>query len=228
MYKLYCFLASKPAGSDAQHDPFVTSGAAARALVQSICPAACGYVQSRALQEQLDDAAPAYRGCGELYFANAADLLRAWEALDQLTPLWNSDAVTPVASMAGRNRVVIRLPEHHEQSSIKGVFPFKRLSTLSVADFQARWWHGHGPIAARTEAALYYPQCHPLPQCYDGAQRAPDFDGVTELHWPDFQQAQAAMQSEQMRIDQGNDAKHFAAPGSVALFFAREEIVIAP
>ncbi len=120
----------------------------------------------------------------------------------------------------------MRLPEHHDGRCIKGVFPFRRKRELSVEQFQQRWWHGHGPIAARTERALAYVQCHPLIACYAGA--APDYDGVTELHWPDAAAARAAMASRQMREDQATDAEEFVEPGSVRLVLVQEETVIAP
>ncbi|MEZ5599032.1 MAG: EthD domain-containing protein [Pseudomonadales bacterium] len=81
-------------------------------------------------------------------------------------------------------------------------------------------------MAALTEHAVYYLQCHPLPETY--GQTPPPYDGITELHWPDTASARAAMASRQMREDQSNDARNFAEPGSVLLFLAVEEIVIAP
>jgi uncharacterized protein (TIGR02118 family) len=97
---------------------------------------------------------------------------------------------------------------------------------MGVEAFQERWWHGHGPIAARTESALFYLQCHPLLETY--TPEPPAFDGVTELHFHDLAAARGAMASSQMRQDQGRDAPHFAAAGSVQMFAAREEIVRAP
>ena len=121
----------------------------------------------------------------------------------------------------------MRLPEHPHARGIKLVFPFRRKAGLSVDAFRKRWWHGHGPIAARTEHALYYLQCHPLEEFYAGGAEPP-FDGVTELHFADLALARAAMASEQMRVDQGEDAQHFAAAGSVQMFAASEEILRAP
>jgi uncharacterized protein (TIGR02118 family) len=106
------------------------------------------------------------------------------------------------------------------------VFPFRRKAGMELEAFQRRWWLGHGPIAARTEGASFYLQCHPLAETYCGGE--PAFDGVTELHFPDLAAARAAMASRQMREDQGGDSPHFAAAGSVRLFVADEEILRAP
>ncbi len=223
MFKLYCFLQST---GEAGQDPFHTKGAAALERLQATCPAATGYVQTRALAEQIGEGAPTYGASAELYFADAETLLEHWRAPQGLADLWNGDAVRLSATVAGLVRCVMRLPAHHHQPGIKAVFPFKRRSDLSVADFQAHWWHNHGPIAADTESALYYPQCHPLPECYaNGTQ--PDYDGVTELHWHDFASADSAMASEQMRVDQATDAKRFTDP-DVGMYLAQEEVILAP
>ena len=44
----------------------------------------------------------------------------------------------------------------------------------------------------------------------------------------DVAAARAAMKSRQMTEDQSTDAKDFAEPGTVLLFLATEEVVIAP
>lgn len=221
MIKTYLFLKS-----DGGADPFAQVGAAAAETLSALCPAAVGYVQTRALPVQLDNVAtPAYAGVAELWFAEAADALAAAQP-GLLAALWRGGALAVAAVLVGQERVVMRRPEHHWLPSIKGVFPFGRKQGLTVADFQRRWWLGHGPIAARTEQALAYVQCHPLPACYDGAQ--PDYDGVTELHWPDADAARAAMNSRQMREDQASDAEAFAEPGSVRLLLAEEERVLVP
>lgn len=223
MFKLYCFL--RP-GGDSGQDPFFAQGAAALERLRAVCPAATGYVQTRALAQQIGEREPSYCASAELYFANADALLAHWRAPEGLAELWNNEAVSLSATVAGQVRCVMRLAAHHHLPSIKAVFPFKRRSGMSVADFQAHWWHNHGPIAADTEAALYYPQCHPLPECYaNGAQ--PDYDGVTELHWHDYASADGAMASEQMRVDQATDAKRFTDP-DVGMYLAREEVVLAP
>lgn len=223
MFKLYCFLqTSEPAGTDL----FVANGTHASQLVRELCPRATGYVQTRALSEQIGEREASYAASAELYFTDADALLATLGSAESLKPLWNHATVQLAATMGGLVRTVIRTPQHHQTPGIKAVFPFRRREGMSVTAFQAHWWHRHGPIAAATESALFYPQCHALPECYaDNAQ--PDYDGVTELHWVDLASAQAAMASEQMRVDQSNDAKNFAAP-DVGIYLAQEEVIIAP
>jgi hypothetical protein len=213
-------------------DPFASFGEAAAERIERLCPNVVGYVQSRALREQLEAVAvPPYAGIAELWFSDSGDALRLAARPDSLAPLWR-DGVSVAAVVTGHERVVMRLPEHHRGRFVKGVFPFQRKAGLSVADFQRAWWHGHGPIAALTEGAVLYVQCHPFAACYDpGAcahDDAPWYDGVTELHWPDVAAARAAMGSRQMREDQATDAQRFVQPGSVRLLLVEEEPVIAP
>ncbi|MGA1675034.1 MAG: hypothetical protein ACO377_01215, partial [Pseudomonadales bacterium] len=78
-------------------------------------------------------------------------------------------------------------------------------------------------IAAATEEALCYVQCHLVaPGWSDGD---PAFHAVTEIYWPDIAAARRAVGSRQMREDQGEDARDFLEPGSVRLVFAEEEVV---
>jgi uncharacterized protein (TIGR02118 family) len=225
MIKTYLFLAAddrNPSG-----DPFAATAEDAAERIARLCPAAVGYVQSRASSEQLDaiDRA-AYAGVAELWFPYAADALAVAERPAALGPLWRAGAGAVAAVITGHERIVMRLPEHHRGGFIKGVFPFRRKASLAVADFQRAWWHGHGPIAARTEGALLYVQCHPLAACYD--RGPPPYDGVTELHWHSVTAARAAMSSRQMREDQASDAQRFVEPGSVRLLMVEEEVVTAP
>jgi uncharacterized protein (TIGR02118 family) len=220
MLKMYVFLTS-PVG----HDPFIAAGAAAADRVRQALPDVAGYTQTRTLGEQIDAQAapPNYTGMAEFWFADTGGALAAAENAAALQPLWR-DGTVASAVVVGQERVVMRLPEHHRGGFIKGVFPFRRKKQMPVADFQHYWWHSHGPIAALTEGAVFYVQCHPLPDCYRNG--SPAFDGVTELHWPDVAAARAAMGSRQMREDQAGDAANFAEPGSVLLFLAEEERVI--
>jgi len=200
VYKTYFFLEG-PQGSD----PLPAKGAAAARLVERAVPAAIGCTQTRTLTEQVDPAAvPPFTGVLELWFDSAEAALdsaaQAAALADMLAP---ENRVGPIVT--GMARTVMRLPAHHNGDFIKGVFPFRRLSHLSVADFQRYWWLNHGPIAALTEQAVYYLQCHPLAQTY--ARGRPPYDGITELHWPDVAAARAAMASRQMTEDQATDAQ---------------------
>ena len=221
MIKTYVFLSARDG------DPFAVCADDAAERITELCPTAAGYVQGRALHEQLDVvAAPPYAGIAELWFRDTTDALAVAARPEAIASLWREGAGSVEAIVTGHERVVMSLPEHHQRRFIKGVFPFRRKTGLTVEDFQRAWWHGHGPIAARTEGAVRYVQCHPLAACYDG--RTPPYDGVTELHWPDAATARAAMSSRQMREDQATDARRFVEPGSVRLLLVEEEIIVAP
>ncbi len=205
--------------------PFVQSGAAAEQHIRRLHPMIRGYVQTRATAEQIGDAAPAFAGVAELWFDHPDLALAACKAGYPLQGLLSTDAQV-VRRSVGLERSVMLLPSHRRGEGIKGVFPFGKKKGVSVASFQAHWWHNHGPIAALTEGATAYVQCHPMPSIYAGIQ--PDFDGITEIWWPDVTVARAAMKSRQMTVDQSTDAQNFAEPGSVKLFLAREEVILAP
>ena len=217
MIKLYVFLTAAPGTG-----PFRHRGAAALAELHRVAPTAVEYVQTRALDRQFTGDPPPYAGAAELRFDYAAPAVDAAANVAALANLW-ADGVSVAGVVVGHERTIMRLPAHAHGQGIKGVFPFDRKPGLSIDYFQTYWWRTHGPIAARTEQALAYFQCHPLRQLYDDG--APAFDGVTELHWPDFAAAEAAMASRQMREDQSQDAQNFVDTGNVQLFMAEEEVV---
>ncbi|MEM9624106.1 MAG: EthD domain-containing protein, partial [Pseudomonadota bacterium] len=223
VYKSYFFLE----GSWGQQ-PFALAGEAASHAALAAVQGLAGYTQTRSLAgyngEQIDAGAQApYVGVAELWFASPDTALQSVQHAQALAPLL-ADGVNVGPIVTGRARTVMRLPAHLLQSHIKGVFPFRRKTGMAVDEFQQYWWLKHGPIAALTEQAVYYLQCHPLPETY--AVGKPPYDGITELHWPDVDAARAAMASRQMREDQSNDAKNFADSDSVVLFLAEEEIVM--
>ncbi len=216
MYKAHFFLAGA-------HDPFAASGSRAEALVRQLAPEVSGYVQSRASTAQLSDDI-AYQGVAECWFGSDVAALWAGATMRDCA-LW-APRTQVKAVVVGRERTVLRTAQFAHGRGVKGVFPFLHRSDFEVAEFQSYWWYNHGPIAARTEDADGYLQCHPLPASYE--QRLAGYDGVTELFWPDFATAKAAMASDQMTVEQSTDAKNFVDTDSVALFFAEEEVVIAP
>ncbi|MCY4342448.1 MAG: EthD domain-containing protein [Gammaproteobacteria bacterium] len=217
MIKLYVFLDAAPGA-----DPFRYRGAAALSELHRTAPTAVEYVQTRTFDRQLSDDPPPFAGVAELRFDYAAPAVDAAANVARLAGLW-ADGVRAAGVVVGHERTIMRLPGHVHGQGVKGVFPFDRKPGLGIDYFQTYWWRTHGPIAARTEQALAYFQCHPLRHLYDDG--APAFDGVTELHWPDFATAEAAMASRQMREDQSQDARNFADPDSVRLFLAAEEVV---
>lgn len=200
-------------------------GDAAAAECQAHCPDVVSYTQTRALADQVEAGAmPAYAGVAEFLFLEPQQAIAAGRAPERLAALFRDgrDAVGP--TITGLIRTVMRQPAHLTGSSIKGVFPFRRRAQLNVESFQRYWWQQHGPVAALTEEALCYLQCHPLKATYDGQQ--PAYDGITELHWPDAAAARRAMASRQMREEQAGDAQNFVDPRSVVLFLAEEERII--
>ena len=199
------------------NNPFALSGQEAANEIRSIVPDIAGYIQTKALGES------PFSGCGELYF-------RSSESAD-LVPLAALAALLPksariAASVSGMHRIVMRAPTFFEPKKIKGVYPFFRKPGMLVGDFQDYWWHTHGPIAALTEDALAYYQTHPMVSSYGSSN--PDFDGVTEIYWPNMESAEAAVASRQMTEDQASDAQTFVDLDRLTLFFGLEEIIIAP
>lgn len=210
MIKIFLLLEGREA-------PFALTEQAAAEEVRGLLPDIAGYVQTRAMGD-----AP-FSGCAEFYFGNESGA----GSLDPatLSSLF-SGATRVAASVSGDHRVVMRLPQFFKGPNVKGVYPFRRRVDLAVADFQAYWWHTHGPIAALTEHALAYCQTHPMQSAYEHGE--PDFDGVTEIFWPDMQSAESAVASRQMTEDQAGDAQNFVDLDSVMLFFGVEDVVIEP
>jgi uncharacterized protein (TIGR02118 family) len=212
----------------AGNEPFRYGGEAAREIISSRCPALAGYVQSRSLAEQLNPARSApFSGVAELWFAREEDALamalQTDEQAEALEDLLSAETSVG-AVVSGMMHTIMRLPSYYDGDHIKGVFVFKCLEALDIDAFQRYWLREHGPIAALTEGALCYTQCHP-PAAFYGEGR-PAFDGISEFYWPDAATARAAMRSRQMVEDQASDAQKFAQPGSVILFLAGEEVVI--
>ena len=205
-------------------DPFALGGADAAVAIADRFPGVAGYTQTRTLAEQVDPRASSpFVGVAELWFAAEGVALTAEGNGAMLGDLLAAGTRVGPA-LSGMMRTVMRLPSFYGSNLIKGVFPFRAQEALGVEAFQRYWWQEHGPIAALTEGAACYTQCHPAQARYP--DRRPPFDGVTELYWPDVATARAAMASRQMIEDQATDSQNFAEPGSVILFLAREEVVL--
>lgn len=219
MFKTSFFLEG-PDGSD----PFCARGEAALQMVQRV-PGLVGYTQTRTTDEQVDPAAGSpFTGVAELWFADGVAASAAEAHADALQGLITEQTAV-AACLSGMMRTVMRKPAFYDGAMVKGVFPFRCQESLGAERFQKYWWLEHGPIAARTEGALCYTQCHPPLAGYQAGK--PPFDGITELYWPDLATARAAMGSRQMREEQAADARNFAEPDSVILFLASEEVVLA-
>lgn len=202
------------------NDPYRFQGEDAAENIRRLFPDITGYVQTRALPGQ---EAASFSGTAELWFPRAEQALAALG--QDFAPMLSDDAVIQ-SSLAGMERVVVRTPEYLTGERMKGVYPFGCKEGMSIEQFQAHWWHTHGPIAALTEEALAYVQIHPLPESYE--QSPPHFDGITEIAWRDAEAAMRGITSRQMTEDQAGDAPNFVRDGSVALYLAKEETVIAP
>lgn len=201
-------------------DPFRFQSGEASSHIREQFPDVVSYVQTRALPGQ---DAVSFSGSAELWFLDAAAAIAACKkGIDPLL----ADGAEIDSVFAGMERVVVRTPEYNQQDRIKGVYPFRKKAGMSLADFQHHWWHQHGPIAALTEEALSYIQIHPIAELHENMSL--NYDGITEISWPDVSAASRAIESRQMREDQGGDAPNFVDMDSIALFLAKEEMVIAP
>ena len=69
-------------------------------------------------------------------------------------------------------------------------------------------------------------QIHTLSDSYKTVN--PVYDGITEISWPDIEAAGRAIDSRQMREDQGSDAPNFVDMKSISLFMVKEEVIIEP
>ncbi len=219
MFKSSFFLEG-PVGSD----PFGTGADTAAEIAAALYPGLAGYTQTRTLDEQVNPAAGSpFTGVAELWFASEEAAIAAESDAGQLNGLL-SPGTRVAATLSGMMRSVMRTPSYYEGGHIKGVFPFRCQAAIRFEAFQRYWWQEHGPIAAHTEGAVCYTQCHPTAARY--ALHPPTFDAITELYWPDAAAARKAMNSRHMIDVQAADARNFTEPDSVILFLAREEVVI--
>ena len=121
---------------------------------------------------------------------------------------------------------------------LKLTFCLRRLSTLSLAEFQDYWLNKHGPLVRSLQPALgmvRYVQLHRLPgDLADGMRRvrgAPEpYDGVAELWWESEESYRAARRNSAAR-EAGrelleDEAKFIDLPRS-PLWLSREEVIYA-
>jgi len=206
-------------------DPFLGDSGVAAAFAASL-PGLTRYVQSRRSSAQLDGMPTAgYGGAVECWFDTPASANNLVDNLDGLS-------ATLTTAARGALPVVLVTTEHvisgaepdPDDPGLKAVFLFGRRRGMSVADFQSYWLHKHGPIVPKTPELERYVQCHVLPECYEGER--PAYDGVTELHWRDFDAARRSMASEEMTVEQASDAPNFADGESLVVFLAEEERIL--
>jgi uncharacterized protein (TIGR02118 family) len=121
---------------------------------------------------------------------------------------------------------------------LKLTFCLRRLSPLSLAEFQDYWLNKHGPLVRSLQPALgmvRYVQLHRLPgDLADGMRRvrgAPEpYDGVAELWWESEETYRAARRNPDAR-EAGrelleDEAKFIDLPRS-PLWLSREEVIYA-
>ena len=214
MFKIYYFIKSDPALVIGEH----VAGA-----LRQVCPSLDAAIFSAAIQDAIPDRPTALHGVLELWYEQQDDT--AVLAQLSIDDLFESNVET-VSVLAGMERTVMRKPDFYDTDGVKGIYAFRRKKTMAVDDFQHYWWHQHGPIAAQTENATCYVQCHVTKDLYHDA--TPAFDGVTELYWPDMPTALASIGSRQMIEDQSNDARNFVDLESVDLMMAKQHTIIPP
>jgi uncharacterized protein (TIGR02118 family) len=129
-----------------------------------------------------------------------------------------------IAPRIGRNAV------------LKLTFCLRRLSTLSLAEFQDYWLNKHGPLVRSLQPALgmvRYVQLHRLPgDLADGMRRmrgAPEpYDGVAELWWESEETYRAVRRNPAAR-EAGRelleDEAKFIDLARSPLWLSREEVI---
>ena len=192
---------------------------AADLLTQSN-PALNAALLSTAIVDAIPDRPPTLSGVLELWYESASDVGTAFPA-----EIFEGE-VEASEPLTGIERCVMRQPNFYSSGGVKGIYAFRKKEGMSVADFQHYWWQNHGPVAALTENATCYVQCHVLKDAYESAE--PAYDGVTELYWPSVPDALAALGSRQMTEDQSDDAKKFVTLDSVELMIAQQHMIISP
>jgi uncharacterized protein (TIGR02118 family) len=192
-------------------------------ILRQSCPLLEAAVLSSAIKDAIPGRSTTLSGVLELWFECIADA----EAASELSPAMLF--VNPVETafvLSGMERVVMRHPSFYATNGVKGIYAFRRKGSMPVKDFQHYWWHKHGPIAALTENATCYVQCHVAKETYHNG--SPAYDGVTELYWPDVPTALVSLGSNQMTEDQSNDARNFVDLESIELMIAQQHMIIPP
>jgi uncharacterized protein (TIGR02118 family) len=120
---------------------------------------------------------------------------------------------------------------------IKLTFCVRRLSHLSLKDFQKYWLETHGPLVRRHAAALgirRYSQVHRLDSAVNDALRrsrdaSEPFDGVAELWWDgieEFAAATATPEGQAAARELLADERKFIDLASSALWIGDEHVVV--
>lgn len=102
---------------------------------------------------------------------------------------------------------------------IKLVYCISKRSGMSDAEFRRYWKEVHGPIGARIPGLRRLVQSHAVAHPRDRAR--PDFDGMAELWFDDWEALLAARSSPEWRAS-SEDERNFIDPTRVAYFVATE------
>ena len=192
-------------------------------ILRQSCPSLEAAVLSSAIKDAIPGRSTTLSGVLELWFECIADA----EAANELSPaMLFVNSVETAFVLSGMERVVMRHPSFYATNGVKGIYAFRRKVSMPVKDFQPYWWHNHEPLAALTENATCYVQCHVAKENVHNV--SPTYDGVTEIYWPDVPAALAALGSRHMTEDQSSDAKNFVDLNSIELMIAQEHMIIPP
>ncbi|MFT4728531.1 MAG: hypothetical protein ACI9UN_003040 [Granulosicoccus sp.] len=192
-------------------------------ILRQSCPALQSALLSSAIKHAIPDRPATLSGVLELWFESIAGA----EVANEFSPaLLFLSSVEVAPALMGMERIVMRQPSFYEKNGVKAIYAFRRKVSMPVEEFQHYWWHNHGPIAALTENATCYVQCHVAKESYQNG--SPAYDGVTELNWPDLPAALSALGSRQMAEDQSSDARNFVELDSVELMIANQTMIIPP
>ncbi|MGH7268546.1 MAG: EthD domain-containing protein [Candidatus Rokuibacteriota bacterium] len=108
---------------------------------------------------------------------------------------------------------------------VKLVYCITRRPGMSDAEFFHYWRHVHGPIGARIPGLRRLVQSHTLARTDE--IRRPEFDGMAELWFDDFEAVLAARRSVEWRLST-DDERHFVDPTRVAFFVTEEHEIPLP
>jgi uncharacterized protein (TIGR02118 family) len=155
------------------------------------------------------------------YLASAELWLDTTDDPAEILGALRAAATTLSAVFAGNPSLLVESQEHNisgepwSDSGFKATFLFNRKTSMDLGAFHSYWLNHHGPIAAKTQDAERYVQSH-----IHGPERI--YDGITELFWRDHHTALASMASQQMTVDQSNDAQNFVDGSSLVVFLSSE------
>ena len=210
MIKIYALFADQPG-----ERPFNLGAGNAHAAMTSRFPQLRHYRQFERASEQLAGLPVApYVASAELWLDHGSDPAPILSALDSaqasLPDVFTRD---PALLVQGEEHNISGEP--WQDSGFKATFLFNRKRGMALDAFHAYWLSHHGPIAARTQDAERYVQSHI-------SEPSRTYDGITELFWCDHTTALASMGSEQMTVEQSNDAQNFVDGESLVVFMGAE------